>query len=100
MEFADDGEAAMERARALRPSVIVTEILLPKVDGLTLCRLLSENDATRHIPVVIFSILSAQSRADVAGAKAFLRKPLIESVFIATIREQFAALKSGGMEAT
>jgi CheY-like chemotaxis protein len=91
VEFADDGEAAFDRAVALRPSLVVTEILLPRLDGLSLCRRLGENLATRDIPVVVFSILSAGDRAKDAGARAFLRKPLIESVFVSAIQELIAA---------
>lgn len=86
VEFADDGEAALARARELLPAVVVTEILLPRLDGLALCRRLGEDPLTRAIPVVVFSILAAQGRAEEAGARAFLRKPLVESVFVAAVR--------------
>jgi CheY-like chemotaxis protein len=90
-EFVDDGLTAFERAVALRPAIVVTEILVPKLDGLTLCRRLREDPATRGIPVVVFSILAAAARAREAGANAFLRKPLVESTFIATVRDAVAA---------
>lgn len=91
VEFADDGEAALERARADRPALVVTEILIPRLDGLALCRRLGEDPLTREIPVVVFSILAAAGRAGEAGAKAFLRKPLVESIFVATVQELIAA---------
>lgn len=98
VEFADDGEAALQRAREIRPAVVVTEILIPKVDGLALCRRLGEDPDTRHIPVVVFSILAAATRAAEAGAKAFLRKPLVESIFVAAVRELVAAQPTVIME--
>lgn len=98
VEFADDGEAALQRAREIRPAVVVTEILIPKLDGLALCRRLGEDPATRHIPVVVFSILAAATRAAEAGAKAFLRKPLVESVFVAAVQELVAAQPTATME--
>ena len=85
VEFADEGLAALERARLEPPAVIVTEILLPKLDGLTLCRRLREEPVTRDIPVIVFSILAAATRAAEAGAQAFLRKPLVESTFVAAV---------------
>ena len=91
VEFADDGLTMLERVRATRPAVIVTEILIPKLDGLTLCRRLHEDRSTRDIPVIVFSILSAAPRAAEAGAFAFLRKPLVESVFVGIIQEAIAA---------
>lgn len=98
VEFVDDGLAAQERAREILPSVVVAEILLPKVDGLTLCRRLRDDPDTRDIPVILFSILAAAARAEEAGASAYLRKPLVESIFIATINQVIAATPPIQME--
>ena len=83
--FADDGEAALADAISQPTALVVTEILIPKLDGLTLCRRLRAHHATCGVPVLVFSILSAAARADEAGASAFLRKPFIASTFIATV---------------
>lgn len=91
VEFVEDGERALEQAKLLTPAAVITEILIPKLDGLALCRRLSQDPATAHIPVIIFSSLSSAARANEAGAKAFLRKPLIESVFVDTIQKVIAA---------
>ena|SRR5215207_40654 len=98
VEFADDGEAALERARLALPSLVVTEILIPKIDGLALCRRLREDPLTQHIPVVVFSILAAAARAGEAGAAAFLRKPFVESIFVAAVQQLVAAQPSALME--
>jgi CheY-like chemotaxis protein len=98
VEFADDGAAALERAREVRPAVVVTEILIPRLDGLALCRRLREDPLTRDIPVIVFSILAAAGRAAEAGASAFLRKPLVESVFVAAVQELVAARPTAAME--
>ena len=98
VEFADDGESALERARAAPPAVVVTEILIPRLDGLALCRRLREDPQTRNIPVVVFSILAAAVRAGEAGANAFLRKPLVESTFVATIQELIVAQPTAAEE--
>jgi CheY-like chemotaxis protein len=82
VEFADDGEAALERARLDLPALVVTEILIPKLDGLALCRRLRDDPLTREIPVLVFSILAAEGRAREAGRRAFLRKPLVDSIFV------------------
>lgn len=90
VEFVDDGLTLLERAMAVRPDVVVTEILLPKLDGLTLCRRLHEDPLTRDVPVIVFSMLSAAARAAEAGAYAYLRKPLVESVFVGAIQAAMA----------
>lgn len=91
VEFADDGESALERARLHLPALVVTEILIPKLDGLALCRRLREDPLTRGVPVLVFSILAAEVRAREAGASAFLRKPLVDSIFVASVQELIAA---------
>jgi CheY-like chemotaxis protein len=95
VEFPDDGVALLERARLAPPAVIITEILLPRLDGLTLCRRLREDPITQDVPVIVFSILSAGARAIEAGAEAFLRKPFIESTFLAAVRNAVAAKSPG-----
>jgi CheY-like chemotaxis protein len=96
--FCSDGAEALNSTRLMEPALVVTEILIPKIDGLTLCRHLRSDARTRHIPVVVFSILAAAARAADAGASAFLRKPFVEAAFLATVREAIAAQSPGPME--
>lgn len=98
VEFADDGRAALERALLAPPALVVTEILLPRLDGLALCRSLREDPRTRGIPVIVFSILAAAQRASEAGATAFLRKPLVDSIFVAAVQDSIAAQPTGAVE--
>lgn len=98
VEFADDGQTALDRAHLIRPTLVITEILIPKIDGLSLCRRLGQDPLTRDIPVIVFSILAAAARAADAGAKAFLRKPFIGSVFLATVEHVIAAQPANTLE--
>jgi CheY-like chemotaxis protein len=98
VEFSDDGESALERARDVPPALVITEILIPKLDGLALCRHLREDARTRDVPVIVFSILGAAQRAAEAGATAFLRKPLVDSTFVATVQDLTAAQPTGAAE--
>lgn len=82
VEFSSDGASALERAKELRPAILVTEILVPKLDGLTLCRLLKSRPETESIIVLVFSHLEAEERAREAGADAFLRKPVHEAPLV------------------
>ena len=98
VDFADDGQEALDRALATPPALIVTEILIPRLDGLALCRRLREDPRTRTVPVIVFSILAAAQRASEAGATAFLRKPLVDSIFVAAVQDLTAAQPTGAME--
>lgn len=86
VELVPDGEAGLERARARRPVILVTELLLPKRDGLSVCRALKSDPQTRGIRVLVFSVLAAEDRARHAGADAFLRKPLDEAQLLHTVK--------------
>lgn len=85
IEFADDGVQGLERARTLLPRILVTEIMLPRMDGLRVCRALKSDPATKGIAVLVFSILCAEDRAREAGADAFLLKPLDDERLVETV---------------
>lgn len=85
VEFAGDGESALARTRELQPKIVVTEILVPRLDGLSLCRALKSDPTTKGIVVLIFSHLQAEDRALEAGADAFMVKPIDETNLIETV---------------
>jgi two-component system response regulator MprA len=85
--FEVDGQAALAYARASLPDLIITEILVAKLDGLALCRQLKADEKTREISVLVFSILASSSRAKEAGADAFLLKPLSEQRLLGMVRD-------------
>ena len=90
VEFAADGVAALELAREMKPDIIITEVLVPKLDGLALCRAIRKEAELKDTVVLIFSILAAGTRAREAGADAFLMKPLAEQRLVDTVRELLA----------
>ncbi len=94
VDLASDGEEGLERVHSRMPLIVITEILLPKKDGLSVCRALKSNPTTRDIPVLVFSVLAAEARALQAGADAFLQKPLDDEALIKTVRELLARRES------
>jgi CheY-like chemotaxis protein len=85
VEFLDDGYAALDRVRRSPPAALVAEIMIPRLDGLDLCRLLKGDSSTAQVPVLLFSVLAANARARQAGADAFLGKPLEKESFMASM---------------
>jgi DNA-binding response OmpR family regulator len=75
---AADGLEGLERARAERPDVIVSDVMMPRMDGLQLVTALKADATTAGIPVVL---LSAKAQADDvrsglgAGADDYVTKP-------------------------
>lgn len=95
---ASDGEEALLLAEQLKPDVVVMDIKMPKLDGISAAEKLSE----AKIPVVLltaFSQTELVTRATEAGAMAFITKPfkpadLIPAIQIAIARnEEIAALE-------
>ena len=91
VEFEQTGDSALERAWKVVPDIVITEILVPTLDGLALCRKLKADPRTRDTAVLVFSILAAADRARDAGADAFLLKPLVEHVLVNTVRRLLEA---------
>jgi CheY-like chemotaxis protein len=71
---ASDGLDALRLLRlGLRPDVIVTDVIMPKMDGIALCRFVKNHPATARIPVVMFSS-AAGAKDMVAGIAAGARQ--------------------------
>ncbi len=89
--FVDDGKALIQVAHTSPPALIVSEALLPEMDGFQVCRYIKSNPQTSHIPFMLFTWLMARERALQAGADAFLLKPLDAPTFLETIERLLEA---------
>ena len=77
IEYAYDGEEALEKAKEFMPDLILLDIVMPKMDGITALKKLKENDGTKDIPVIMLTNLeSSQSAAEAmeAGSYQYLVK--------------------------
>ena len=75
---ANDGVQALSQARQFKPSLILLDILLPDLDGLSVCEILRRQPSTKKIPVIFMSALTSEvTRRTVAmQADDFFTKPL------------------------
>jgi two-component system alkaline phosphatase synthesis response regulator PhoP len=75
---ANDGVHALSQARQLKPDLILLDILLPDLDGLSVCEILRRQPATRKIPIIFMSALSKEvtKRTVAMQAEDFFTKPL------------------------
>ena len=75
---AGDGEAGLEAARTAQPDVIVSDVMMPKLNGLELVQALKADESTASIPVVLLSAKAQVTdvRAGIdAGADDYVTKP-------------------------
>jgi DNA-binding response OmpR family regulator len=76
--IAGDGQEALDKARSVRPDLIVLDVMMPKLDGLQVAAILKSEEATAAIPIIM---LSAKAQdVDVkagmgAGADEYMTKP-------------------------
>lgn len=88
-----DGYQAVSKARAFNPDLIILDLMIPKMDGYTVCRLL-KSGAMAETPIILFSARSNPDdvgRGIEMGANAFVSKPFEASQLISKIEELLAA---------
>ena len=101
---AADGQEGMEIALREKPSLILLDLMLPKVDGLEVCRRLKREESTREIPIVMLTAKSEESDIVVGlelGAIDYITKPFSSKVLVARIRahlRQVAEQQGGSAE--
>lgn len=91
VQSACNGEDALAHARRLPPDLVVSDVMMPVMDGFTFCRAWKMDERLRLIPFVFYTATYAddhdQELAMSLGADRFLLKPLEPDVFIANINE-------------
>lgn len=81
------GEAAMQMARELQPSVITLDVVLPHKNGWDVLRELKEDPATREIPVLVVSMVDNYDSSFALGAVATFVKPVRKEDLVAKLNE-------------
>lgn len=75
---ANDGVHALTQAREAKPALILLDILLPDLDGLSVCEILKRQPVTKKIPVIFMSALNGNVTRRMVSTQAedFFTKPL------------------------
>ncbi len=75
---AADGSAGLEMAIDIMPDIVISDIMMPGINGVELCKRIKDNIITSHIPVILLSAKSAiedQIKGFESGADAYIPKP-------------------------
>jgi ligand-binding sensor domain-containing protein/signal transduction histidine kinase/DNA-binding response OmpR family regulator len=89
---ADNGKDGLELARETAPDIIITDVIMPGMNGVDLCRAIKQDIDTSHIPVIILTArtaMSSQVEGLDAGADYYFAKPLNMELLLLTVRNRF-----------
>ena len=85
-----DGSMGLDMARNELPDLIVLDLMLPKIDGYKICRMLKFDEKYKHIPIILFTAKAQDTDkklgADV-GADAYVTKPFESNVLLSKIEQ-------------
>jgi DNA-binding response OmpR family regulator len=92
---AEDGYQALAKMRNHPPDVVILDVMMPGIDGYTVCGLIRAEDGLRGIPVIMLSaktdVQSYQRGLD-AGAVKYLTKPISPEELTTHVREVLARI--------
>ena len=106
--LAENGKEGLEAARKIVPDLIVSDVMMPVMDGLEMCREVKNDSVTSHIPVLMLTARTLEEQrveGYAHGADAYITKPFSSHLLVArienllairrTLRNVFAANISG-----
>lgn len=90
---AGDGEQALVRVKEFSPDVVILDIMMPKLDGIEVCRRLKADPSTADLPVIFLSAKAQdldRRRGYELGVAAYLTKPFDPQELIETVERVLA----------
>jgi DNA-binding response OmpR family regulator len=91
-----NGQQALEYVRQVRPDLIILDLMLPRVDGYRVARLLKFNERYKEIPILILTARALEEEIQLAmdcGADAYLTKPFDAQMLLTRVRELLDSVK-------
>jgi two-component system alkaline phosphatase synthesis response regulator PhoP len=88
---ARDGEEAINVIRSQKPGIVIMDMMMPRMDGLTACYAIKKDPATKSIPVIMLTAidqeLNKKLSTTVMGANKYMTKPFSAQELLETIRQ-------------
>ena len=86
---ATDGEEAVRKAVADQPDLILLDVIMPRMNGFEACRLIRENDASKHIPIIMVTTRGEAANVEtgwLSGCTDYVTKPINATELLAKVR--------------
>jgi len=87
---ASDGKEGLDKARSEKPDLMILDLMLPKMDGYKICRMLKFDEKFKHIPIIMFTSRGEdeyRATGKEVGADAYVQKPFETDALVGKIRE-------------
>jgi DNA-binding response OmpR family regulator len=99
---ARDGEEAVNVVRSQKPGIVIMDMMMPKMDGLTACYAIKKDPATKDIPVVMLTAIDQELNKKlstvVMGANKYMTKPFSAQELLETIRQLLNGSEQGNQK--
>jgi signal transduction histidine kinase len=95
---ADNGRSALEMIDAVNPDVIISDVVMPVMDGYEFCRTVKNDERYQHIPVILLTMLTDSKDvvyAMVSGADNFITKPCQGDYLVSRLKKIISQKKAG-----
>lgn len=86
---ASSGEEAVQKAATERPDLILLDVIMPRMSGFEACRLIRDNDALKHIPIVMVAARGEAANVEtgwVVGCTDYVTKPINAVELLSKVR--------------
>ena len=90
---AEDGKQAIDIANTQKPDIILMDMMMPKMDGLTACHTIRKNPTTKSIPVIMVTAIGFELNIKLSqqmGANAYVTKPFTSQDLLDKIKQCLA----------
>jgi len=90
VDKAYDGQEGLDKARSVNPDLIILDLMLPRIDGYKVCRMLKFDDKFKKIPIILFTARAQDTdkkMGEEVGADAYITKPFEPKVLLGKIEE-------------
>lgn len=87
---ASDGQEGLNKARSEKPDLIILDLMLPKLDGYKVCRMLKFDESYKAIPIIMFTARAQKSDEELGmemGADAYIPKPFEPAILLGKMKE-------------
>jgi two-component system response regulator MprA len=93
VEHAIDGMVGYSAAESSAPDLIVTDIQMPRMDGIEMIKRIRESQAGKRIPIIVMSAYGQRRITDAlaAGADGIVEKPINLDIFLETVKSKLRA---------